>query len=309
MLLVSAATKIYFAPMLIASDGLLANRWMLFTVIFIELFLTCFIAFAPSFSSWFATLIVFSVFLVVASYSMLTGISCNCFGNLLPPWVSVVIDVIIVGMSCISKPPVGTVHSDYSHANERLSNGTLNAISRMRSKSIYQLLLGTGTGTTLALIGLWGAAGRVFEASRDSDSLEFLLADSLEGKRWPIDRSFAPQLEELESGNWLVLIIRSDCVHCRTIVANYFSEPSQYRFQERLAVFVAGSSEWPFQFDAVEFDFEPLGEIDWESGEPFVAAPAVFVLRNGVISSCRDGNDTDAYLMNHFSRSSTEVNH
>lgn len=129
-----------------------------------------------------------------------------------------------------------------------------------------------------------------------SSDIEFLLADSYVGKPWPVTDDFHPDLKALENGSWLVLIVRSDCKHCRELLERYFSDPAVRPDDARTAIFVAGSSSWPFQFDRVTVPVTSGEFVQWDSQEPFVAGPAVFLLSDGIVVAAADGQNSDAFV-------------
>jgi len=137
-------------------------------------------------------------------------------------------------------------------------------------------------------------------AQSDDLQLSYLLADSLVGQQWPIDSRYDSQLKVLEEGNWLVLVVRYDCDHCRELVETEFENPERHRAQERTAVFIAGKTIWPFTFDHVSMSPSAVGEIDWNTSEPFVASPAVFTLKNGQVTAAADGDASTEFLQNLF---------
>ena len=49
------------------------------------------------------------------------------------------------------------------------------------------------------------------------NTLEFMLADGLVKKPWPLDGKISRQLNAMESGKWLAIVARKDCEHCQII--------------------------------------------------------------------------------------------
>lgn len=95
--------------------------------------------------------------------------------------------------------------------------------------------------------------------------------------------------------------MRHDCEHCREFASEFFIEPDRHPAGERTAVFVAGTSEWPFQFDSVSIDVGSATLLQWPNGEPFVASPAVFVLQDGQVVEAADGELADGLCRSLFS--------
>ena len=138
------------------------------------------------------------------------------------------------------------------------------------------------------------AAASYFNATADKDDpLEFLLADELIGSPWPIDRTVDAALAPLGSGNWMILVVREDCEHCRELLDHHFPSADRHRENERTAVFIAGRVEWPFALDQVSLEAPFAGSIAWPVGEPFVASPAVFIVTDGVVSAAADGDESN----------------
>ena len=147
-----------------------------------------------------------------------------------------------------------------------------------------------------------GVAGVLFAQARDqtadtSDPLEYLVAEMMVGKPWPLTESFHPELAATCEGRWLIFILRHDCEHCREMADQHFADPAAHRPDERTAVFVSGRNSWPFQFDAVTF--QPKGDrtVVWEAGEPFVASPAIFVIEDGIVVLAADGQESDGLML------------
>ena len=98
-----------------------------------------------------------------------------------------------------------------------------------------------------------------------------------------------------------MLVVRSDCDHCRNLVEQQFDDPDRRRLDERTAVFLAGGTEWLFQFDRVSMDVATGHTISWDSEEPFVASPAVFCLNEGTVTRAADGAAADSFIAELFS--------
>jgi hypothetical protein len=72
--------------------------------------------------------------------------------------------------------------------------------------------------------------------------------------------------------------------------------------------FVAEGDKWGFCFDCVALiatsNQLKLQAIHWAEDEPFFAAPAVFLVEDGVVVDAADGNDADGILARYLNRSS-----
>lgn len=273
VLTIAAGFKIYYSPLIVASDGLLSSKGLLCCVVFGELLVAALITFLPNRNSWATAACTFFVLFVVAFYASLADVSCNCFGSSLPSWSSIVIDISILGLCYVAKP---------TESSKPVSCRPV----------VFGLILGS--------LGV-GLMTYRFVSARQSSSLRFLLADELIGARWPLGSNFSSGLSQLESGRWIVLVVRRDCEHCQELLAEHFEDASWSRPGERTALFMAGSSTWPYIFDQVSVEFTPLGSITWPDNEPFVASPAVFLIDEGVITSASDGQDSKVLIADLFS--------
>jgi len=132
------------------------------------------------------------------------------------------------------------------------------------------------------------------------ESLQFLLANMLQNQQWPLNSRVHPSLKPLETGRWMVILVRGDCGHCRELLESEFADPRRHRPNERTVVFVAGSENWSYEFDAVRLDTDETRVIAWNGDEPFVANPAVFVIDSGVVKDGRDGDDALTFIKQLF---------
>jgi hypothetical protein len=140
-----------------------------------------------------------------------------------------------------------------------------------------------------SLIAAW-------QVARPSANLEYLSATELLHQSWPLNSEVHPQLKALESDRWLVLIVRPDCAHCSELLAKFFVDPQRHRYQERTAVFIATQSTWLFGLDSVLPATDRQHPIHFLETEPFVAAPAAFVLVDGQVIAASDGDQTATFL-------------
>lgn len=281
LLFVAAITKIVTTPQVLASDGLLASLPRLAGVIALEAAAATYLLLGPLLWSWRLTVLLFTVFIGSTAYAISTGKSCGCFGEQLSPQVMLGIDIAVLVLALVLRP--------------RQPSGAGPLV-------VVHLIACAVIGMSLAGASLW----RHQTVDRTAP-LEFLLADTLTGQSWPLNVHWHPNLQPLGSGRWLVLVVRHDCDHCRQLVQRYFSDPSRHRDGERTAVFVAGSSSWPFQLDHVSFDSVGDDSITWPSDEPFVASPAIFLLDDAVITEAADGDDSDAFMEQLFEASGTQA--
>lgn len=260
LLITAAALKAWNAPAVMAKDGLLSTNWLLMAAIGLELAVAVLILLLRDRIAWRLIVGLFSVFLVAASYSIISGAECNCFGvDWLGSWFTLPIDACVLAIATFLRPDA---HS--------------RGIRRVQLPSALAL------ATIFAIAGVAFAEFRKASIS-NTKRLEYLLADEMLEKPWPITDDYHPDLKQLKSGKWLILVLRPDCDHCRELVEEDFQDPTWHRPGERTAVFLAGSDEWSFRFDYVSM--EPgNAKIRWQDGEPFVASPFVVYLSNAIVT-------------------------
>lgn len=260
LLVTAAALKAWNAPAVMAKDGLLSSKWVLMAAIGLELSVAVLILSLRDRIAWRLIVGLFSVFLVAASYSIISGAECNCFGvDWLGSWFTLPIDACILAIAMFLRPDA------YSRGNRPVQ-----------------------LPNALALAAIFAIAGVAFVEFRKASTsntkrLEYLLADDMLAKPWPITEDYHPELKQLKTGKWLILVLRPDCDHCRELVEEHFQDPTWHRPDERTAVFLAGSDEWSFRFDYVSMEPSDT-RIRWELGEPFVASPFVVYLSNAIVT-------------------------
>ena len=137
---------------------------------------------------------------------------------------------------------------------------------------MFQFAGSLGVGVLVA------GAATFYDPAEKSDPLQFLLADMLVEKRWPIDAKLHADLAEFKKGKWMVLVVRRDCEHCRELLAKHFEDPQAHRPNERTVAFIAGESKWPFMLDEIAIESSSGTSITWPGEEPFVASPAIFLI-------------------------------
>ena len=268
-LFIAAVLKVFYAPQLLITGGLLSNSHFLCCVVFGEITIASVIAFSSDLLSWRVALFTFSILFIISTVSTFIGVSCNCFGNAMPSWVSPIANVINIAV-CLAFRPAS------------------NSVSR---SDLRPLIL----GATVGVVGVGIAYWRITD-SLNSNEVRLLIPANMVGKRWPLDSSVSPPLRMLEEGRWMVFVIRRDCVHCSKLLESYFSDPKLHRSSERTATFIAGSNTWFFKFDLVSTDFDPTGSITWNDEEPLVASPSIFLLQEGDVVEASQGSDSDKLL-------------
>lgn len=270
VLIVAAATKAWNSPRILAMDGLLSQHWLLNTVIGLEAIMAVLILSLSARIARALIIVVFGCFAMVAGYALVLGKDCNCFGlDLLGAWFTMPLDLLVLLGAWFLVPD------------------TESQLPVRVPKRLFALAI------VLAVVGIGVSQYRISK-SKTTQRLEFLLAEEMVNKPWPIASAFHPELAQLETGNWLVLIVRSDCEHCRELIERQFQDPKLHRPSERTAVFIAGSDEWSFQLDHVSFEPGP-NLVSWQDSEPFVASPAAFLIVDGVVKHAGDSLDSSSF--------------
>ncbi|MEZ6128934.1 MAG: hypothetical protein R3C59_09645 [Planctomycetaceae bacterium] len=192
-----------------------------------EAAVAAYILIAPAWCSWISVIVTFVLFAVAALYSLMIGTDCHCFGDSFSAKLMLPLDLAVLLISHRFRPFVG---------------------SRSRAAINWTILL-----PLTAAFGFVTFANyhREHQMAGNVQDLDMLLADMWVGKKWPLNQSHHPKLRELENGKWLVLVVRSDCEHCRELIGVEFSDPQRHRLGERTAVFIAGAPIWPFQLDDI----------------------------------------------------------
>lgn len=272
LLLAATFAKIFNMPQILIGGGLLGTMPRLVAVAAFEAIAAAYLIVGNWFWAWLLTLTTFIIFVTSAVYAIATNQSCDCFGEQLAPETMVIIDTVVLLLTFFLRPRSW----------------------RMNSRSLIRQL------TIVAVVGGLVAAMTVgrYEGLVRNERSRLLLAELLVGKPWPLNGQMDPQLADLSSGKWMILIARQDCGHCRTLVAEYFADPETHRPGERTAVFVFGGDDerWRFQFDRVTLDLSDNAVFTWTSGQPYVVNPAVFLVDNGIVVDAADGADTDQFI-------------
>jgi len=270
LLLGATSIKAWNFGRILATDGLLSNFYLLNFAIVGEAVAAIFILLARPNMSWLITITVFSGFVVVASYSLMSGVDCNCFGDRLGARISFPIDIAVLLLCALFRPKV-----------DQLS---------------FRIPCNAVVAAGLVLGAVLVAAANIRYAEMKRKPLAFLLAEDLVNKKWPINGNLDSRLSELEKRDWLILVVRKDCSHCQEILAKHFKDPKTHRSNERTAIFVAGGNDWPFLFDSVSSLIDESMMLSWSHEEPFVASPAVFLISDGQVTAAADGDKSDKML-------------
>jgi hypothetical protein len=270
ILLVAATGKIWFAPQLLAGNGLLSSKTMLFGAIFVEMTASVIIAFCRTDTSWLTATLTFSALACFATYSWLTGQECNCFGSTIGSQVTLPLDLFVLVVCWVTRPPI-----------------TNRGLVQLR-RTLLALFLG---GVTT------GIAGYRVSSMFHGNSFDYLFVDMLQDQPWPVGESFHPDLKVLQEGTWVVLLIREDCKHCRSLVEMNFFDPEGHRKNARIATFLLSDSIWYIGIDRISLEHS-REMIDWKGDDPFFPSPAIFILKDGIVRGGEDGDEAEAFVEN-----------
>ncbi len=269
VLAIAAIAKLFNMTEILAGNGLLSNRWLLTMAISVEASVAVFLLLSNTFWSWAVTAILLMVFSGASTYAIASGLACNCISEKISPKMMLSFDLTILAILFLVRPVVSF---------------------RWDKPLMFQIFGSFGVGVLVA------GAAVFYDPAEKNDPLQFLLADMLVEKRWPLDARLHPDLAELDQGTWMVLVVRRDCEHCRELLEKHFADPHAHRSNERIAVFVAGETTWPFVLDEVSIESSTSTSFTWLGDEPFVASPAIFLIENGVVVKASDGEDADGFL-------------
>jgi hypothetical protein len=271
ILLVGVTTKVLNVAEIVHGTGLLANRGLLLSVIAVETAVSVYLLFGNPVNAWRLTVITFGLFSAVSAYTIATEQACNCFGSWSSPRFILVLDLAVLVSAAMVRP----------RPNQEPS-------FRLEGMTMLTCIITASIVVSTA----WA-----LEQSSDlHDPIQFLLADQLAGQKWPLDSRYHESLRALESGRWMVVILRRDCEHCQQVVNAHFADPDRHRDRERTVVFVAGSNVWNFELDRISVNLNSTDTIVWTYRAPFVAAPAAFFLQDGIVMEAADGAGTGSFL-------------
>jgi len=305
LLAIAAAAKFQDFTKILAGDGLLSSQPILLTAIGIEAALAFYLLFGDQLWSWRLTFALFSVFSIISGYAWATGADCNCISQRISGAAMFAVDIAVLAAAWSTRPkhfrsgqraqPFGNSESvssaidAQSRATVAQSSGLVAQIevTTVHQPSALKHLRSIIPIAIAAAIGIATATGANWRhqtiVASEQPNIEYLIPELMIGKRWPLDSRIDPRLKPLETGRWMVLIVRRDCPHCQEFLDKYFADPTWHRPGERTAVFVAGSNNWHFQVDRVSFDISPSLVFEWSKCEPFVATPAIFEICDQLI--------------------------
>lgn len=265
ILIAAACVKATHVDRILVGTGTLSSPLFLLTAIAIESGLGVFLFLARSAWCWHITILTFGILSLFSGYYYYSGEQCDCFAGFVDPVVLFVIDCSIV-ILCV--------------------------MSRSRAKRSPVILVPAAIGVSCSLFLSIYAYSNHTPAKSDLQPIEFLLAESMTGKKWLIDENFNPLLSQLNRGQWLVFVFRSNCSHCKEFASQVRTNIDTSSL-EKTVVFISGENKWPFSFGKISLVFSPDGTITWPKNEPFVASPALFILNDGIVTNAFDGNNIE----------------
>jgi hypothetical protein len=272
------AEELAALPML--GTGVLNQRWLLVCLLELEVVFGGWLLLAVGrFWTWAATFAVWLTFLGVAGYGAISGAeSCGCFGRVqVNPWYTSVADLIVVLFLVIWRP--------------RRSDAQ--KVTRWSAQRWTALIVITIAG---AVFCIWNLSR--YSLSRLSED-GISLSDGtvvLEPEKWAgqpfILANYIDVGSQLTRGDWIVLLYRYDCDHCRRAVPKYMALAEQKN--ESISSSFAFIQIPPFAPDGQEL-IRPSaavtigrlsGKWDW-----FSPTPVMVRLHNGSVQAV-DASDT-----------------
>ena len=288
LLLVAAVVKAQEITGILAGDGLLSSRPLLLAAIGIEAALAVYLLFGDHRWSWRSAIAIFSVFAVTSGYAWATGQDCNCIDRRIGPGWMLAIDIVVLITAWYARP---NFHSPSGGSDAVAAGEGHSGLAPKNQPRTAARILPLSVSLTAGILSITAAQWRHQAiVTADEAQIEYLIPELLIGKRWPLDSRIDPRLKPLETGNWMVVIVRRDCPHCQEFLDKHFADPTWHRPGERTVVFVAGDNQWPFQFDRVELtdiDFQKF--ISWSHDEAFATSPSIFLIRSGIVNDGLDG--------------------
>lgn len=294
VLLLAAISKLQVAPAILRGESLLSNQWLLYTAIIVEFAIATFALVAPSRSAWGAITALFLTLTVFATWAIFANLECNCFGNLLPTGTSLPINIVVVSVMLVSRKHWGIgqencIGPSVANDSRNKEQKYVNLSFRLAVAVVASLVAATVSGLAL---------NNSLKSQKDLPDIRFLLADDWIGKSWPLDENFDVELKDLTVGNWLVLVFRSDCDHCKALAKRIDDQKNDETAEKpKIVSLVAGSNDWAVHFGRASTSLESQRKVHWKGREePFVASPAAFLLEDGKVVDAKDGENADSLV-------------
>jgi hypothetical protein len=284
--------KIQMAPAILRGESILSNPFLLAVAICVEGAAAAWVLVAPAKFAWYVITALFLVLSGFAGFAFFTNRECNCFGNALPSGTTIPINIAILVAMFLCRSCFGVVRENVgSKAKEKVLY-FIDPNATLLSRWTVLACIGSMAAATISGIGL----NFSLSSQKEIPNIRFLLADDWIGKTWPIGALYNEKLAALSDGKWLVLIMRSDCDHCRALTdlvdGNY--DENFVSGGPKIASLVAGDSTWPVHFGEASTLSASTTVITWPSGvEPFVASPAAFLIHDGIIVDAKDNDKAE----------------
>jgi hypothetical protein len=257
-------------------SGIFASHWFALAVVQVELLVAIWLIVGLWAAwAWRATLGLFAIFGVVSLFKALAGeASCGCFGRVaVNPWITTAINVAAIAALGAFRP-----------------RGSAPRVSMQAVALPLTAWLALGTIAGIAAVSY--RPSNLDESGQISGSgVVMLEPETWFGQRLPLlaHIDIGP---ELEHGDWLLVLYRSNCPKCHVLFSRLNEVPSNARQQAgapKLAcVEIPGrSSNAPPNDPKLPHCLHGTlaADYDW-----FVETPVVFHLRNGRVESVSAGS-------------------
>ena len=201
-LLIAAGLKIHQLSSMPLTENLIFNsRWAATVLVVFEIMLAFWL-----FSAWLSKhskgvgLVMFSLFLLVSFYKLLSGAdSCGCFGVVeIHPIFTCLIDLVSLTLLYYWTPK-GSIHP-----------------VTMFVAALFAIGAGLGTISQLKTTHL-------YESEFNGDGIVILEPDNWIGKRLPVRNHI--QGDWNPDGDWRVIFYHEDCPKCQSLIANASAGP------------------------------------------------------------------------------------
>ncbi|MDR2171950.1 MAG: hypothetical protein LBP59_17535 [Planctomycetaceae bacterium] len=245
ILLVAAVLKAHqliTTPLL--GEGLLHARWFNIFVVEFEIFFGIWLIFGllPKLS-WLASIGLFSMLSVISFYKavILKETSCGCFGATeINPWFTTALDLMIVAILVVLRP-------------KEIVFKLQNFFQELGSLRKFRLGVFIATWLFFAVLLTFLIVSTKFVAlAGDSKLSESEKSVTLEpgnwlGKKFPlleyieVNNNF--DLNNLQSGEWTILLYHNDCLKCQEIFAKLKNQNTNENLEKLVVIEIPDKSE------------------------------------------------------------------
>lgn len=226
---------------------------------------------------WWCATCVFTLFSVVSFYKAISGYgSCGCFGKLpVDPWWTFTFDCLALTLLLATR----------SRASE----------SRVYLRP-YRPIIGSALAFGAAVVGtsFLLAPESSLAAIQESEPGSLVILDTEQWVNQPFPLyEFIDDADEIKQGNWAVLLYHHDCPICQSAIDELRQLLSASEFSKRFPriAFVAmppfDNATQPEKATLTAWIERQLSP----SREWFVEAPALIVIRDGIVLECTNGED------------------